>query len=76
MKELTDAYSIVAPCVKVFRRGIMAEYRGPSQASAIPNYLKQDSQVSKIDFKLTLTFANSLTILAFIAIREVCGHTR
>lgn len=45
IKELIDAYSIQVPSIKVFRRGIMAEYRGPFDAAGMNAYLKEDSQV-------------------------------
>jgi hypothetical protein len=45
IKELIDAYSIQVPSIKVFRRGIMADYRGPFDIPGITNYLREDSQV-------------------------------
>ena len=45
IKELIDAYSIQVPSLKVFRRGIMSEYRGPFDAAGMTTYLKEDSQV-------------------------------
>eukprot|EP00596_Hydrurales_sp_CCMP1899_P010056 CAMPEP_0119038502 /NCGR_PEP_ID=MMETSP1177-20130426/7464_1 /TAXON_ID=2985 /ORGANISM="Ochromonas sp, Strain CCMP1899" /LENGTH=571 /DNA_ID=CAMNT_0007001167 /DNA_START=151 /DNA_END=1863 /DNA_ORIENTATION=- len=46
IKELIDAYSIQVPSIKVFRRGIMADYRGPFDIPGITNYLREDSQPS------------------------------
>ena len=51
LKELIDAYSITVPSVRVFRRGVMADYRGPLDgagdvASKIAAYVKEDSQPS------------------------------
>lgn len=47
LKEITDAYSIVTPSIKVFRRGIMAEYRGPLfDVKGMAAYLVEDAQPS------------------------------
>lgn len=46
IQELVDAYAIVVPCIKVFRRGIMSDYRGPVEAPGMAQYLPGDSQPS------------------------------
>jgi hypothetical protein len=45
IQELTEAYSITIPCVKVFRRGIMSEYKGPYDFKGIAKYISEDSLV-------------------------------
>ena len=46
IQELVDAYSIVVPCIKVFRRGIMSDYRGPLDAVGMATYVPSDSMPS------------------------------
>ena len=49
IQEIIDAYSITVPTIKVFRRGIMSDYRGPlDSASNIANYIKEDCKPSVI----------------------------
>ena len=45
LKELIDAYGIAVPTVKVFRRGIMGDYRGPYDAEGIAKYIIEDAKV-------------------------------
>jgi len=47
LKELVDAYGITIPSIRVFRRSVMGEYRGPRGGSSedIAEYIKQDSMV-------------------------------
>jgi DNA polymerase-1 len=53
-KEIIDAYMLKVPCIKVFRRGVMGEYRGPGEPREIATYLQQDSMVrqTRLYFKL------------------------
>jgi hypothetical protein len=48
VKELVDAYQIPMPGVRVFRHGMMVDYRGPYEASGIAAYLHEDSKVSTV----------------------------
>ena len=49
IQEIIDAYGITLPTIKVFRRGIMSDYRGPvDTATNIANYIKEDSKPSVI----------------------------
>eukprot|EP01039_Chlorochromonas_danica_P001573 gene1573-1718_t len=44
LKELIDAYGITVPSIRVFRRGIISEYRGPLDSDeGIADFLKEDS---------------------------------
>jgi hypothetical protein len=37
---------LTIPCIRVFRRGVMGEYRGPeNDPQAIASYLIEDAQV-------------------------------
>jgi hypothetical protein len=45
VKELVEAYAISVPSIRVFTRGVMADYRGPYDATGIAAYLREDSQV-------------------------------
>ena len=45
MKEIIDAYGITLPSIRVFRKGIMAEYRGPFDSEGIAAYIIDDAQV-------------------------------
>lgn len=52
LKELVDAYGIVVPSIRIFRRSVMGDYRGPSKggkAQDIANYIKEDAMVSTED---------------------------
>lgn len=44
--EITEAYGIIVPSIKVFRRGIMADYRGPMDRAGIAQYVIDDAQPS------------------------------
>jgi len=50
LKEVVDAYMLKVPCVRVFRRGVMGDYRGPAleptETESVASYLKQDSLVT------------------------------
>mmetsp|Transcript_27075 Transcript_27075/g.45348 ORF Transcript_27075/g.45348 Transcript_27075/m.45348 type:complete len:673 (+) Transcript_27075:61-2079(+) len=47
MKELIEAYGIEVPTIRVFRRGIMGDYRGPMDSStSVANYIVEDSKPS------------------------------
>jgi hypothetical protein len=46
LQEIVDAYGLVVPSIKVFRRGVMAEFRGPTDSAGIAQYVKDDSQPS------------------------------
>jgi hypothetical protein len=46
IKELIEAYGIAVPSVRVFRRGIMADYRGPYDSAGIAEYLNEDALVN------------------------------
>ena len=46
IQELVDAYAIVVPSIKVFRRGIMSDYRGPLEAAGMAQFLPADSRPS------------------------------
>jgi hypothetical protein len=48
VKELVDAYQIPMPSVRVFRHGMMVDYRGPYEASGIATYLREDSKASAV----------------------------
>jgi hypothetical protein len=42
-----DAYQIALPSVRVFRRGIMGDYRGPVDSHGMATYLMEDAKVCK-----------------------------
>ena len=49
LKEFIDAYAIVLPSIRVFRRSVIGEYRGPSRgdsAKEIAEYIQADALVS------------------------------
>ena len=46
LKEIMEAYRLTSPSIKVFRRGTMADYRGPHDAVGIAEYIRGDSQPS------------------------------
>eukprot|EP01038_Epipyxis_sp_PR26KG_P004202 gene4202-5975_t len=46
LKEIIDAYGLNVPCMRVFRRGIMSEYRGPYDPEGMSSYLIADAQPS------------------------------
>ncbi|KAJ1430041.1 hypothetical protein B484DRAFT_449113 [Ochromonadaceae sp. CCMP2298] len=46
LKELIEAYGIAVPSVKVFRRGIMGDYRGPLDSEGIAKYVAEDAEPS------------------------------
>ena len=49
MKEVIEAYGITVPSIRVFRRSVMGEYRGPSlggSAQEIADYVSEDAMVS------------------------------
>jgi len=84
LKELIDAYGITVPSVRVFRRGVMADYRGPLDgavgsdvASKIAAYIKEDSQpsvqvaTSLVEIKHLLSNSLRSVVLGFFA--GVCG---
>lgn len=51
LKELIDAYNIAVPSIRVFRRSVMGDYRGPSQGNSLTlpqemaDYIKDDAMV-------------------------------
>ena len=57
LKELIDAYGISVPSIRVFRRSIMGDYRGPSSggnAKEIADYIMEDAMVSYFSFTIIL----------------------
>eukprot|EP01041_Mallomonas_annulata_P005217 gene5217-10441_t len=46
MQEIIDAYRLASPCIKIFRRGTMVDYRGPYDAEGIAEYIRQDIKPS------------------------------
>lgn len=47
LKELIDAYGLTVPSVRVFRRGVMGDYRGPyDDTESIRKYIVEDSEPS------------------------------
>lgn len=46
MSELIESYELSLPVIRVFRRGIMSEYRGPVDSDGIVAYLQQDAMPS------------------------------
>lgn len=47
LQELLDAYDITLPSVRVFRRGIMTDYRGPLDPVGMAKYIIEDAKVCK-----------------------------
>lgn len=45
LRELIEAYQIAVPSVRVFRRGIMADYRGPLDSEGMAKYILEDAKV-------------------------------
>ena len=51
LKELIEAYKIAVPSIRVFRRSVMGDYRGPSRGSRpslaqeMADYIKEDAMV-------------------------------
>jgi len=46
MKEVLEAYGITVPSIRVFRRSVMGDYRGPStNVQGIADYIKEDALV-------------------------------
>jgi hypothetical protein len=41
-----DAYQIALPSIRVFRRGIMGDYRGPVDTDGMAKYLMEDAKVA------------------------------
>jgi len=76
VKEVMDAYRLSSPSIKVFRRGSMADYRGPGDAKGILEYIKQDSQPSVVtlssldDVKSTLEKKALTIVLGFFSSTE------
>jgi hypothetical protein len=77
LKELIDAYSIQIPSIKVFRRGIMADYRGPYDSKGIEKYIEEDSlpsvQIvgSLPDAMATLKRSSKTVVLGFFSAEEM-----
>ena len=46
VKEILDAYRLTSPCIKVFRRGNMGDYRGPENAKGMSDFIIEDSRPS------------------------------
>jgi hypothetical protein len=42
---LIEAYGITIPSIRVFRRGIMSDYRGPQDTDGIAKYIVEDAKV-------------------------------
>ena len=72
IQEIIDAYGITLPTIKVFRRGIMSDYRGPVDTSKnIATYIKQDSKPSVImidsldELKSSLQSSDNTVVLGY-----------
>lgn len=72
IQEIIDAYGITLPTIKVFRRGIMSDYRGPvDTAKNIATYIKQDSKPSVImidsldELKSSLQSSDNTVVLGY-----------
>lgn len=84
IEEVKLTYSLSTPGIKVFRRGIMSDWRGPFEANAIANYIIEDSMpsvkvLSKLeDVKENLLRRNKTIILGFfteLALQEGSGDS-
>lgn len=69
LQELIDAYDITLPSVRVFRRGIMADYRGPSDPVGMAKYIIEDAKVSELSVtyvinRISTFFVNLLLDIA------------
>ena len=60
MKEIMDAYHLSSPSIKIFRRGIMLDYRGAKDSSGIVEYIKKDCTPS---VKVLKTFAEVKSVI-------------
>lgn len=62
LKEVVEAYGITVPSIRVFRRGVMGDYRGPSKggsAQAIADYISEDAKVGSVSLSLSSVYVTS-----------------
>lgn len=77
MAEVIESYGINLPLIKVFRRGIMTEYRGPYDAKGISKFILEDSLpsvqiIQNLDeMKSTLKTQFKTVVLGFFKSNEL-----
>ena len=81
LKELVEAYQLNVPCVRIFRRGAMGEYRGPYESpDDIAAFLFDDSQhsvrvaTSLTHLKELLAKTHNSIVLGFFAPDDVVNN--
>lgn len=78
LKEFIDAYAIVLPSIRVFRRSVIGEYRGPSRgdsAKEIAEYIQADALVSTLPRLSTRLKSLASSILPFSLHLHLHTHT-
>lgn len=71
IEEVKLTYALSTPGIKVFRRGIMSDWRGPFEAEAIAAYVREDSKPSVVmmdsvsEIKATLLKRNKTIVIGF-----------
>ena len=71
LQELIDAYDITLPSIRVFRRGIMADYRGPADTAGMAKYIMEDAKVCSCT--CVLCFNNHFHLLPCICCLAIRG---
>lgn len=66
LKEIIEAYGISVPSVLIFRKGALADYRGPYDSKGIAQYIAEDVKVSIVVslFNVAIAYGANLCILS------------